>query len=58
MTRNNVIAERFQLAFDDVEIRSAHPTSPDAEQNLAGSRRGNGSIANFERARRNASGTL
>ena len=58
MTWNNVIAERLQLAFDDVQIGSAHSTSPDAQQYLAGSRRGNRDIADFERAGSDACGTL
>ena len=36
MARDDVIAERLQLAFDDVQIRAAHPTSPNAKQYLAG----------------------
>ena len=58
MAWNHVIAERLQLAFDDVQIGAAHSTSPDAEQYLAGPRRGNRDIADFERAGSDACGTL
>ena len=51
---NDVIAERLQLAFDDVQIGAAHAASADAQQDLAGRGRGNRNIADFERAGRDA----
>jgi hypothetical protein len=57
MTWNHVIAERFQLAFHDVQIRAAHAAGAYTKQNLAGPRRGNRNVADFERARGDAGGT-
>ena len=57
MARDDVIAERLQLAFDDVQIRTAYAAGADAKQNLAGRGRGNRDIADFERAGSNASWT-
>jgi hypothetical protein len=50
MAGYNLAAKGLQLAFDNVQIRAAHAAGADAKQDLAGRGRGNGSIADLERA--------
>jgi hypothetical protein len=50
VARYDAITERLQLAFDDVQIRAAHPARPDAQQYLAGCGSGTWEIADLERS--------
>ena len=56
MAWDHVIAERLQLAFDDVQIGAAHAAGADAKQYLAGLGSGDRNVADFERARSDACG--
>jgi hypothetical protein len=57
VARDDMVAERFHLAFDDMQIRAAHAAGAHAKKNLIGPRLGNRDIANFKRSRRDACGT-